>query len=125
MDVFGTDLRLILRNIIRNAIQALARTQAPRRLAVDVAVELEPTGEETVVFRVRDSSPEDVICPEVTGPVHETPVQQPAAAPPSAKRAPSRLRTQPPRPPHKPSPIKPACDGSDPLCGIDIKQLGP
>ena len=57
VDVLRTDLRIVLRNIVRNAIQAVAEAQVPRRLAVDVRVDLELTGEEFVVFRVRDSSP--------------------------------------------------------------------
>ena len=57
VDVFRTDLRIVLKNVVRNAIQAAASAPAPRRLALDVKVEPEPTGEEFVVFRVRDSSP--------------------------------------------------------------------
>jgi signal transduction histidine kinase len=57
VDVFRTDLRIVLKNVVRNAIQAVAAAPAPRRLALDVQVELELTGEEFVVFRVRDSSP--------------------------------------------------------------------
>jgi signal transduction histidine kinase len=57
VDVFRTDLRIVLKNVVRNAIQAVAAAPAPRRLALDVQVEPEPTGEEFVVFRVRDSSP--------------------------------------------------------------------
>ena len=57
VDVFRTDLRIVLKNVVRNAIQAVASAPSPRRLALDVQVEPEPTGEEFVVFRVRDSSP--------------------------------------------------------------------
>jgi len=57
VDVFRTDLRIVLKNVVRNAIQAVASAPAPRRLALDVHVEPEPTGEEFVVFRIRDSSP--------------------------------------------------------------------
>ena len=57
VDVFRTDLRIVLKNVVRNAIQAVACAPAPRRVALDVQVEPEPTGEEVVVFRVRDSSP--------------------------------------------------------------------
>ena len=57
VDVFRTDLRIVLKNVVRNAIAAVASAPAPRRLALDVLVEPEPTGEECVVFRVRDSSP--------------------------------------------------------------------
>ena len=38
------------------AIAALATSPRPRRLAVDVVVDIEPTGEEVVRIRVRDSS---------------------------------------------------------------------
>jgi len=56
VDVYGTDLRIVLKNIFRNAIAALGDSPRPRRLAVDVLVELEPTGQEVVRIRVRDSS---------------------------------------------------------------------
>jgi signal transduction histidine kinase len=58
VDVFRTDLRIVLKNVVRNAIQAAASAPAPRLLALDVQLETEPTGEESVVFRVRDSSPD-------------------------------------------------------------------
>jgi signal transduction histidine kinase len=57
VDVFRTDLRIVLKNVVRNAIQAVASAPGPRRLALDVLVEPEPTGEECVIFRTRDSSP--------------------------------------------------------------------
>jgi signal transduction histidine kinase len=56
VDVYRTDLRIVLKNIFRNAIAALGESPRPRRLAADVLVELEPTGEEVVRIRVRDSS---------------------------------------------------------------------
>ena len=56
VDVYRTDLRIVLKNLLRNAISALGGSPRPRRLAVDVLVELEPTGEEVVRIRVRDSS---------------------------------------------------------------------
>jgi signal transduction histidine kinase len=56
VDVYRTDLRIVLKNIFRNAIAALADSPHPRRLAVDVLVDIEPTGEEVVRIRVRDSS---------------------------------------------------------------------
>ena len=56
VDVYRTDLRIVLKNIFRNAIAALADSPHPRRLAVDVVVDIEPTGEEVVRVRVRDSS---------------------------------------------------------------------
>jgi signal transduction histidine kinase len=55
VDVYRTDLRIVLKNLFRNAIAALAQSPPPRRLAVDVLVNLEPTGEEVVRIRVRDS----------------------------------------------------------------------
>ena len=67
VDVFRTDLRIVLKNIVRNAIQALASTPAPRRLAMDVHVEPEPTGEEFVVFRVRDSCPNGLLSGDSKG----------------------------------------------------------
>jgi signal transduction histidine kinase len=55
VDVYRTDLRIVLKNLFRNAIAALANSAHPRRLAVDVLVDLEATGEEVVRIRVRDS----------------------------------------------------------------------
>jgi signal transduction histidine kinase len=56
VDVYRTDLRIVLKNILRNAISALGESPHPRRLAMDVVLDLEPTGEEVVRIRVRDSS---------------------------------------------------------------------
>lgn len=58
VEVYRLDLVLILKNLTRNAILAVGRAPAPRRIALDVQVCLEPTGEEIVRVRVRDSSPE-------------------------------------------------------------------
>ncbi len=58
VEVFRVDLVLILKNLVRNAILAVGRDPAPRRLAIDVSVDLEATGEELVRIHVRDSSPE-------------------------------------------------------------------
>lgn len=55
VDVYRTDLRIVLKNLFRNAIAALADSDHPRRLAVDVLLDLEPTGEEVVRIRVQDS----------------------------------------------------------------------
>jgi signal transduction histidine kinase len=60
LDVYRADLGIVLKNVVRNAIQALDRSPPPRRLAVDLRVELEPTGEEVVRLRVQDSSEESV-----------------------------------------------------------------
>lgn len=60
VEVFRVDLVLVLKNLVRNAILAVGRDPAPRRLAVDVAVDVEPTGEEMVRIHVRDTSPETI-----------------------------------------------------------------
>lgn len=56
--VYRTDLLLILKNLLRNAILAVGRAAPPAKIAVDVALELLPTGEEVVKLRVHDTSPE-------------------------------------------------------------------
>jgi hypothetical protein len=43
---------------VRNAILAVGRAEAPRRVRLDVTTEIEATGEENVVIRVRDTSPD-------------------------------------------------------------------
>lgn len=58
VEVFRVDLVLVLKNVVRNAVLAVGRCEAPRRIRVDVTTELEPTGEENVVIRVRDTSPD-------------------------------------------------------------------
>lgn len=58
VNVYRADLRVVLKNVIRNAILALDRSPSPRRLAVDVCVDMEPTGDEVVRLRVQDSCPE-------------------------------------------------------------------
>ena len=68
VEMYGIDLRIILRNLLRNAIQATQRGDAPRRVRLDVTLTLEPTGEEVVRLRVHDTSPErfsyEVLRPE-------------------------------------------------------------
>jgi signal transduction histidine kinase len=56
--MYRVDLELIVRNLLRNAVRAAARAPGPARVRVDVECDLEPTGEETVRLRVRDTSPE-------------------------------------------------------------------
>ena len=63
IEVFRVDLVLILKNVIRNALLAVGQGEAPRRIAIEVQVDLLPTGEENVVLRVLDSSP-DVLTTE-------------------------------------------------------------
>lgn len=58
VEVFRVDLVLVLKNVVRNAILAVGRGEPPRRISLDVTTELEPTGEENVVIRVRDTSPD-------------------------------------------------------------------
>lgn len=60
VEVFRVDLVLVIKNILRNAILATGRSEAPRRVGLGVSIELEPTGEETVRLRVSDSSPEEL-----------------------------------------------------------------
>lgn len=60
IEVFRVDLVLVLKNVVRNAILAVGRSEAPRRVKLDVTMELEPTGEENVVIRVRDTSPDAI-----------------------------------------------------------------
>jgi len=60
VEVFRVDLVLVLKNLVRNAILAVGRDPAPRRLAVDVSVDVEATGEEMVRIHVRDTSPETI-----------------------------------------------------------------
>lgn len=64
VEVFRVDLVLVLKNVVRNAILAVGRAAPPRKVAVRVELELEPTGDETVRLRVLDSSPE-ALDPEV------------------------------------------------------------
>jgi thioesterase domain-containing protein len=54
---------LIVRNVVRNAVAAAAEGTKPRRVALDVAVALEPTGDEVVRIRVRDTNPSPLPAP--------------------------------------------------------------
>jgi len=58
VEIFRADLLLVLRNLVRNALAALDKLPAgaPRRLGLDVTVELLPTGVEMVRLRVKDTS---------------------------------------------------------------------
>jgi signal transduction histidine kinase len=56
--VYRVDLELIVRNLLRNAVRAAASAPGPARVSLDVQLDLEPTGEEAVRLRVRDTSPE-------------------------------------------------------------------
>lgn len=57
VDVYRSDLLLVLRNVVRNAVYAAAQAPPPRRVALEVQPEVQPTGEETVRIRVLDTSP--------------------------------------------------------------------
>lgn len=56
IEVFRGDLTLVLKNVVRNAILAVERHEAPRRVRIEVATELEVTGEEQVLIRVLDTA---------------------------------------------------------------------
>jgi tetratricopeptide (TPR) repeat protein len=57
VEVLRSDLLLVLRNLVRNAILAMSLDEASRRvLGLDVALRREPTGDESVLIRVRDTS---------------------------------------------------------------------
>jgi len=58
VEVFRIDLTVILKNIARNAILAVGRGAAPRRIRLGVELDLMPTGEETVRLFVEDTSSE-------------------------------------------------------------------
>lgn len=58
VEVFRVDLVLVLKNVVRNAILAVGKAEPPRRIGIDVATEVELTGEETVLIHVRDTSDE-------------------------------------------------------------------
>ncbi len=58
VEVFRVDLVLVLKNVVRNAILAVGKAEPPRRVGLDVATEVELTGEEIVRIHVRDTSDE-------------------------------------------------------------------
>jgi signal transduction histidine kinase len=57
LPMFRFDLLSLLRNLTRNACIAALGAPPPARVRLSVTLELEPTGEETVVLGVADSSP--------------------------------------------------------------------
>ena len=65
VEVFRVDLVLVLKNVVRNAVLAVGRSEPPRRIGVEIQVDLLPTGEENVVLRVLDSSPEVLTTEEI------------------------------------------------------------
>jgi signal transduction histidine kinase len=56
VEVFRVDLVLVLKNVFRNAVLAVAAAPQPRRVRLAVRVELEVTGEETIHIEVSDTS---------------------------------------------------------------------
>lgn len=58
VEVFRVDLVLVLKNVVRNALLAVGRGAPPRRVGIEVQLDLLPTGEEHVLLRVLDSSAE-------------------------------------------------------------------
>jgi signal transduction histidine kinase len=67
VEIYRLDLGLALKNVLRNAIVAASAGPPPRRVAVDVAVALEPTGEEIVRLCVRDTNPAPLPLPAPLG----------------------------------------------------------
>ena len=67
VEVCRVDLRIILKNVVRNAIVAVGREPGPRRVAIDALVAVEPTGEETVRIRVRDTSRDSLTTEAIYG----------------------------------------------------------
>lgn len=67
VEVFRVDLVLILKNLLRNAVLAVGRSGTPRRVALGVRLDVEPTGEEVARIRVQDTSPEKL----TTDAIHE------------------------------------------------------
>jgi hypothetical protein len=65
VEIYKIDLAIAVKNVVRNAIVAVGRGAAPRRVALDVDVTVEPTGEESVRIRVHDSAPEPLDAAEL------------------------------------------------------------
>lgn len=51
------DLMIVVKNLVRNALLALAKAEGRRLLSLEVEVVVEPTGEESALLRIRDSAP--------------------------------------------------------------------
>lgn len=68
VEVFRTDLLIVLRNLVRNAILALGRQESSARvLGLEVELRTEPTGDESVLIKVLDTSPELVTTADIYG----------------------------------------------------------
>jgi tetratricopeptide (TPR) repeat protein len=51
------DLLIVVKNLVRNALLALSHAKGRRLLSLEVALLVEPTGEESALLRIRDSAP--------------------------------------------------------------------
>jgi tetratricopeptide (TPR) repeat protein len=60
IEVPRVDLLLILKNLFRNAILAVADAPSPRGVGIGVRISLEPTGQESVRIRVTDTSSKSI-----------------------------------------------------------------
>jgi hypothetical protein len=60
VESYRFDLTLVVRNVLRNAVVAAAKGPRPARVAVDIDVTVEPTGDEILRLRVRDTNPDAV-----------------------------------------------------------------
>lgn len=68
VEVFRSDLLIILRNLVRNAIFALGEQDENRRvLSLEVELRPEPTGDESVLIKVFDTSPEVMTTEDIYG----------------------------------------------------------
>lgn len=66
VEVFRSDLLIVLKNLVRNAVLALGDEEESRRaLGLEVAVRTEPTGDESVLIKVLDTSTTQVSTAEI------------------------------------------------------------
>ena len=50
------DLSIVVKNLVRNALIALGNSTEKKLLSLEVSLELEPTGEESVLLKIKDSA---------------------------------------------------------------------
>jgi signal transduction histidine kinase len=50
------DLSIVVKNLVRNALIALGSSNEKKLLSLEVSLELEPTGEESVLLKIKDSA---------------------------------------------------------------------
>jgi signal transduction histidine kinase len=67
VEVFRGDLVIILQNLVRNAILAIgSQPEGARRvLGLEVALRTEPTGDESVLIKILDTSPEQLTTEDI------------------------------------------------------------